>query len=145
MKSKIILSILVASVFFACNKDKKAMKQIDKNIVEGTWRISSFIDSGDDETYEYSNYTFTFSDNGTVNATNGSSTISGSWNTSNSSSNDDSSSDLHFNLNFSVDDSHPFDDLIDDWDVTSQSESKLELKDVSGGNGGTDILIFVKN
>lgn len=145
MNTKFILSILLVSLLIGCNKDKKAMKQIDKNIVEGTWRITSFIDSGDDETYEYSNYTFTFSDNGNVSATNDSSTISGSWNTSNSNSNDDSNSNLHFNLNFSVDNSHPFDDLIDDWDVTSQSDSKLELKDVSGGNGGTDILIFTKN
>ena len=145
MNIKIFAPLLVLFIISSCNKDKKAVKQIDKNIIEGTWRITSFNDSGDDETYHFTNYNFTFSDNGSVSASNGSTTVSGTWSTSNSNSNDDSSSDVHFILNFPVDDSHPFEDLNDDWDVVSQSKTKLDLKDVSGGNGGTDLLVFQKN
>ena len=39
----------------------------------------------------------------------------------------------------------PFEDLNDDWDFISQSSTKIELIDVSGGNGGTDYLTFEKN
>jgi hypothetical protein len=36
------------------------------------------------------------------------------------------------------------DDLSDDWDILSYSATKIELIDVSGGNGGTDYLTFEK-
>ena len=63
---------------------------------------------------------------------------------SNSSSDDDGNSieDDDFNIFFSVPNSHNFDDLIDDWDFISVSNTKIELIDVSGGNGGTDYLTF---
>ena len=35
-----------------------------------------------------------------------------------------------------------FMDLSDDWDVINITDSKIELIDVSGGNGGTDYLTF---
>jgi hypothetical protein len=38
-----------------------------------------------------------------------------------------------------------FEDLNDDWDIISHSPTKIELKDVSGGNGGTDYLTFENN
>jgi hypothetical protein len=54
-----------------------------------------------------------------------------------------SSDDLDFNISFA---SPPdFEELSDDWDFISQSSSKIELIDVSGGNGGTDYLTFEKN
>jgi len=50
---------------------------------------------------------------------------------------------MDFNLNFNV--TNNFQDLNDDWDFISQSETKIELIDISGGGGGTDYLTFVKN
>ena len=47
-----------------------------------------------------------------------------------------------FNLFFSVPDSSDFEDLNDDWDIISVTSSKVELIDISGGNGGTDYLTF---
>lgn len=38
-----------------------------------------------------------------------------------------------------------FEELTDDWDIISQTSSKIELIDISGGNGGTDYLTFQKN
>lgn len=38
-----------------------------------------------------------------------------------------------------------FEKLSDDRDFISQSNSKIELIDVSGGNGGIDHLTFEKN
>jgi len=141
---KIIFSTLFVALIVSCNKDKKTTKQIEKNIIEGNWRITNFNDSGDNETSDFNNYIFTFSESGSVSATNGSNTISGTWSTNNSSS-DDSNSNAHFVLNFAVAAEHPFEDLNDDWDITSESKSKIELNDVSGGNGGSDFLTFEKN
>ncbi len=37
-----------------------------------------------------------------------------------------------------------FEELSDDWDIISHSSTKIELIDISGGNGGTDYLTFEK-
>ncbi|MDA0719138.1 MAG: hypothetical protein O2934_03230 [Bacteroidetes bacterium] len=53
-----------------------------------------------------------------------------------------SSDDDDFILDFAVPESSDFEDLIDDWDFISVSNTKIELIDISGGNGGTDYLTF---
>lgn len=78
-----------------------------------------------------------------MNASNGSTTISRTWSVTDSNSNDDKPSDMHFNLNFNTNGN--FKELNDDWEIVSQSSTKIELTDVSGGNGGTDYLTFTKN
>ncbi|HBY66422.1 MAG: hypothetical protein CMC07_11515 [Flavobacteriaceae bacterium] len=114
----------------------------------GTWRITQFIDSGDDETSDFNGFVFTFNSDGTVIANRDELSVSGTWSvndSSNSSDDDDgSSNDINFNLFFDVPETNDFEDLNDDWDLVSASNSKIELIDVSGGNGGTDNLIFEK-
>ena len=107
----------------------------------GTWYISNYIDSGENETNDYNGYDFTFNDNGTLTATNGSTTIDGIWSvTDDSSSSNDG--DIDFNISFS---SPPnFEELSDDWEIVSISNSKIDLIDISGGNGATDLLTFQK-
>ena len=105
---------------------------------DGTWEITKYSDDGVDETAQFSAYTFTFDSNGTVSAGD----FSGTWSTSEDNSNDDSNSDVDFNIAFAV--LNHLDDLTDDWEITSQTKDKLELQDVSGGNGGTDYLTFEK-
>jgi hypothetical protein len=58
-------------------------------------------------------------------------------------SNDDSQDDLDFNIYFNL--TNDFEDLNDDWDFITFSETKIELIDISEGNGGTDYLTFIKN
>ena len=38
-----------------------------------------------------------------------------------------------------------FEELTDDWEITEKSATVIKLRDVSGGNGGTDYLTFTKN
>jgi len=118
-------------------------KQIESSVQNGTWRITKFIDSGTDETNHFTGYNFRFNSSGILNATNGSNTYDGTWSISDSNSNDDSQDDLDFDINFNL--TNDFEDLNDDWDIISQSSTKLELIDVSGGNGGTDYLTFERN
>lgn len=138
-----ILSIVLVS---SCKKDDDIQTKIDdvNSFVEsGNWRISYFVDSGNNETTNFSAYSFSFNDGGAVIATNGSTTYNGTWSVTDSSSDDDSQDDLDFNINFPV--TNDFEDLNDDWDIKSYSSTKIELVDVSGGDGSTDYLTFTKN
>ena len=128
----------------SCKKeDTKTKNEVETNIVEGTWRISNFVDSGTNETSDFTGYNFTFSTDGKLTASNGTNYYTGTWSITDSNSDDDSKDDLDFNIYFNL--TNDFEELNDDWDISSQSETKLELIDVSGGNGGTDYLTFEKN
>jgi hypothetical protein len=104
--------------------------------------------SGTDETNDFTGYIFTFNMDGSLVADNGSTTITGTWSVTGDDSSDDSddydsSDDIDFNILFSV--PPEFADLSEDWDIVSRSGTGIELIHVSGGNGGTDTLTFVKN
>ena len=125
------------------NCDSNTQSTVQNNVQMGTWRITSFVDSGTDETNDFTGYNFTFSSTGNLNANNGTNDYNGTWSITDSNSNDDSTDDLDFNINFNL--TNDFQDLNDDWDFISQTSTKVELIDVSGGNGGTDYLTFEKN
>ena len=111
---------------------------------QGTWRVTSYVDSGTDETNHFTGYNFTFGNGGVLTATNGSNTVTGTWSVVNDNTNDDSpSNDLDFNIGFTA--PANFADLTDDWDIVSYSDTTISLIDISGGNGGTDTLVFTKN
>ncbi|WP_431158805.1 hypothetical protein [Winogradskyella poriferorum] len=130
------------------NDNSQQISQIENNVESGTWRITNFNDSGQNETSDFNGYDFTFNSDGSLVATNGSNTLTGTWSvTDDSNSSDDSSSDddIDFNIFFPVPDDNDFEDLNDDWDVVTTTSTRIELIDVSGGNGGTDMLTFEKN
>ena len=149
----IILIILVS--FTSCSSDDDASNNSNNealiqdviNVVQsGTWRITSFVDSGQNETSDFTGYDFTFMSNGTLSATNGGTNMNGIWSVTDSSTSSSSSDDdIDFNINFNVSEEDPFEDLNDDWDIVSYSANQLNLIDISGGNGGTDTLTFEKN
>ncbi|PHR71846.1 MAG: hypothetical protein COA67_05470 [Lutibacter sp.] len=105
-------------------------------ITDGNWVVANYNDSGQDETADYNGYQITFISNGIVDAVNTSGTISGTWSTTI----DDGQ--LKMILDFGA--QTPFDEFNDDWDVYDVEVDRVELKDVSGGNGTTDILVFEK-
>lgn len=128
------------------NNNASEIQQIKSDVESGTWRITSYIDSGQDETSDFNGYNFTFAPNGVLTADNGTSTESGTWSiTDSSSSSSSSDDDIDFNIFFNVPASSDFEDLNDDWDISTHTSSRIALIDISGGNGGTDTLIFEKN
>ncbi len=127
------------------NNNSQEIAQIENTAESGDWIISSYIDSGQDETNNFNSYVFTFAANGNLTATNGTTTYNGSWSVTNSNSMDDSSNDIDFNISFSVPDTNDFSDLTDDWDIVTYNDNTISLIDISGGNGGTDTLVFQKN
>lgn len=136
---------------FSCSSDDSGdsttiptPSEVVNTMNSGTWRITNYVDSGSNETSDFTGYNFTFNSNNVLMATNGTNEYIGVWSVTNDNSNDDSpSNDLDFNIAFSG--PVKFAELSDDWDIVSRTSTKLVLIDVSGGNGGTDNLTFEKN
>ncbi len=95
--------VLVAVLFTACTKDaddsnnfanlQADVETITNNVTSGSWVITNFIDSGKNETGDFTGYGFSFNSDGSLVADNGSNTKTGTWSiTIDSNSNDDSSS-----------------------------------------------------
>ena len=127
------------------DKNSVQIEEVENTAITGTWRVTNYVDSGQNETSDFNGYDFTFSSNGSVTATNGTTTYNGTWSVTSDVSDDDDDSDVDFNLFFSVPDTDNFDDLNDDWDIVSYSDAIINLIDVSGGNGDTDVLTFERN
>jgi hypothetical protein len=102
---------------------------------DGLWFVASYTEDSDDQTTDYVGYELNFDSNGTVTASNGSTTNNGTWSVFNSGN--------EVMLNFGT--AMPFQELNDDdWDVISSSDTEVVLQDVSGGGGGTDTLTLQK-
>jgi len=149
-----ILLLGISFMFMACpadddnNMNTDDTSEVLEQLAEGSgWEVTYFFDNDSDETNDFNGYTFIFNDNGTLVTTNGTMTHEGTWSISddsNSSDNDDDSSsdDVDFNIFFNVSQDSDFEDLNDDWDVILINSNKIEIIDVSGGNGETDYLTF---
>jgi hypothetical protein len=136
------LQFILLMLLFSCSSEDDSPSPENSTVVadavrSGTWRITYFWDTDKEETNHYLGYSFTFAQNGDLIATNGSNTYNGSWNTGT----DDSQVKLIINFSAPED----FVEISDDWHVLEQTASKIRLEDVSGGNGGTDLLTFEKN
>ncbi|GAA0871841.1 hypothetical protein GCM10009117_09870 [Gangjinia marincola] len=122
--------------------------EVETTVSSGTWRITNYNDSGEDETSDFNGYAFSFNSDGSLVATNGTITYTGTWAVVEDDDSDDDSpddNDIDFVISFPVDDDNDFEDLNDDWDIESYTDTTINLIDISGGNGGTDILVFERN
>jgi hypothetical protein len=151
---KIKFGVIMAMLFMlttasTCSNDDSPNPSFNNpvdviNIVNnGTWRVTYYYDTVHEETTAYNGYNFTFAASNVLTASNGTNNYTGSWSVTDSNSNDDNPSDLHFNIAFSS--PAQFEELSDDWEIIEKSATIIKLKDVSGGNGGTDYLTFTKN
>lgn len=131
----VFLSLIAFFTFTSCTDDTP--KDINDVVTTTSWKVTNFTEDGVDQTYHFSNYTFTFNDNGTVSATNGSNTVNGTW----LKGTDDSTPKLI--LTFSVS-SGPFEEISEDWEILTSTTSLIDLKHISGGDGSVDLLKFEK-
>ena len=146
----VICFLLIGLLITSCSSDddgspndnSQQIVQIENMAESGNWQITNFNDSGQVETSDFNGYDFTFNSDGSLVASNGTTTMTGTWSVTDDSSSDD---DIDFNIFFPVPDTNDFEDLNDDWDIVSASSTRIELIDISGGNGDTDMLTFEKN
>ncbi|WP_340199356.1 hypothetical protein [Ascidiimonas sp. W6] len=116
-----------------CNNDNSGNESLATILTVGAWEVAQYTDSGVNETADYDGYEIVFNENGSVIASRDQSPIEGGWNIG------DGGNKLFLNFN-----EVPFDEFTDDWDVISVTETRIELKDISGGDGSIDILVFEK-
>ena len=149
IKIILVLAVLfVLNVASMCSDDDDSptnvnQTQVINTVISGTWRITNYVDSGVNETTNFTGYNFTFGSNNVLTAVGNGLTISGTWSVTDTNSNDDTLNDLDFNIAFTS--PANFLELSDDWDIVSRTDTKIQLIDVSGGNGVTDYLTFEKN
>jgi hypothetical protein len=105
-------------------------------IIEGTWMVAKYNDSGDDETTNFDGISFDFLENGTVVATKNDDVLEGTWEV-----NTDSGYEK-FVLDFG--DTLPLSEFNDDWDIEEVLENRVEFHSISGGDGTLDVLVFEK-
>lgn len=103
-------------------------------LIKGEWLVANYNDSGEDNTSVYNDYRFNFSTGSKVKVTKGEIVIEGSWSVS--------MDDEIVKITFDFESNQPLNEFNDEWDVVSTEENRIELKDISGGDGSTDILIF---
>jgi len=108
-------------------------QELTDTLLNGPWFVQTYIDSGSNQTGTYAGYSVNFNTGNEVVASNGSNTNNGVWLVS--------SNGQELDLAFS---GSPFDEFNDEWDIFSVEPNRVEVRDVSGGGGGTDILVFEK-
>jgi hypothetical protein len=143
--------VLLALLFItACDDDDNSsnskITEVKNTAIDGQWKVTYYFDTDTDETANFNGYVFDFGSNDVITATKGSTAHSGSWSVTDDVSGDDNSKgefdDIDFNIAFSS--PSDFEELSEDWEIISQTATKIELRHVSGGGGGTDLLTFGK-
>ena len=126
------------------NQSAAKVNEIKSAAMNGQWRITYFFDTDSDETDDFNGYAFQFRSDNTLTATNGSNNYSGTWSVTHDENSSHDSNDEFDDIDFNISFSSPpdFAELSEDWEIISQSADKMELRHVSGGNGGTDFLTF---
>lgn len=142
MKYFLSITAFLMLIICSCKKDDDTTPTpvtasgVSSTVSSGTWRVTNFNDSGNDETAHFTNYVFSFNNSGVITAVNGGNTVTGIWSTGTDNSK------VKFNIGFSAPDD--FEELSEDWEVMERTDTKIRLRHISGGNGGTDLLTFEK-
>ena len=87
MKRKIFSAILAASLLItACSRNSddtpssnSAQTAGQIASTAGSWRVTLFVDSGNNETADFAGYSFVFNSNGTITATKNGVNQNGTW------------------------------------------------------------------
>jgi hypothetical protein len=145
--NRLIYLLLVFAL--ACDDDEtipvnEEIRDVMEIATEDEWTITYFFGTDKEETNSFAGYIFTFESDNVLKASGDSNIYMGSWTITDSDPDDRAGDhdDIGFDLTFA---SPPdFEDLSDHWQVITISNVKIELKNVSGGNGGTDLLTFEK-
>ncbi|MGO3184020.1 MAG: hypothetical protein ACTIJ9_14435 [Aequorivita sp.] len=141
---KKILVLLAIVVFASCSSDDDSgdaytseFEHIKTTLPQGEWMISTLIDGEEDKTIDFESFVFTFNEDGTVEGVTDLFSEAGTWTYDNTSSSSEK-------LIIEFDNIDPFNEINDDWDIVSVSNSKVELIDDDNENGGSELLTFTK-
>lgn len=135
---KNLIWLVLITFVFGCESSSESSVPSDSAMIQGLWKVKSYVDNkGRDQTSNYSLYTFNFMDNGELEAKNSGSISKGSY----TYKLDSGKQKLIITLPSTPSE---LEELNEDWILLEKSGNQLVLKNLSGGNGGTSTLIFVK-
>lgn len=113
--------------------------EIGNILMGGDWTVFAYMEGDMDGTSNYDGFDFSFGMEQVLTvSTNMDPLTTGLWRVVR-----DSEGNLKVYLNLG-DGDDVFADLTDDWDLVSVTANRLELKDISGGDGTVTTLVFVK-
>lgn len=137
-----VLLLVVSTMLVASACSKRKIQKIENNLMNGTWKVTSFMDDGEDKTNQFAGVVFTFNTDGTV-TLNGAISAKGTWNVAkeDDSNDDDLFDGRHQELNLNI--PSPYESISDDWEIEKFSDSKIESKDDSDDDN--EVLILEKN
>ncbi len=123
----------------ASKKGKDSSTSIDFNSLAsvpmpGNWVVTLYQEDAVVKTSKFAGYSFTFAGSNKVTATKSGVATIGKWGTGNDSGKK--------KLYLSISTVKPLSELTEDWIILEQTAKKLKLQHVSGGNGGTDLIVL---
>ncbi len=134
----IYLSLLVITIqSVSCDHSGNIDSTPNQIATSGSWRVTLYSDSGNDETTDFVGYTFTFNTNGILSAIKNGITVNGSWSVSSSSNK------FNIDLGPKIASNLPLGELTDDWKIISTSATEIKLTDDNAASN--EFLTFTKN
>jgi len=122
IKQTAFLILISASFLAGCKKNSSSPSSstnASSILTTGSWRVSYYHESGNDNTSNFSGYTFTFNSNGSMTSSNLSGTTNGTW----------SSDDSHNEFHMSIGNSSPLSDISNGWLIISATNTEIDMKD----------------
>jgi hypothetical protein len=124
--------IAILFCFASCSSDND-----NAPIENGTWRVTLFTDSGNDETGDFAGYSFQFKTDGKLMATKAGAVKEGTWSRS------ASSNKFLIDLGPKDNTNKPLGELTDDWKIISIGDNQVRLTDDNASS--QEFLTFTRN
>jgi hypothetical protein len=139
-KATIIMFFATIAILSSCDHSANPSNgslNATQVVTSGSWRITLFTDSGNDETSDFNGYNFVFSTDGTIVATKNGIAKNGTWSVN------ESSNKLIIDLGIKDDSNKPLGELTDDWLIISKSNT--EIKSTDDNPASAELLTFTRN
>ncbi len=132
-----LLFLALALSLVSCDPGSNVASDVSQVASSSTWRVTLFTDSGNDETTDFSGYSFTFSNSGTITALKNGVSKTGTWSVNTSSNK------FIIDLGPKDNTNKPLGELTDDWKILSASSTEIRLGD--DNTASNEFLTFTKN
>ena len=133
---KVFIALLILAAFAPGCKKKSSPRKIERIIVDEQWRLEKIIDSNINYSLEFTNYSFSFTNELALNIRTPDSTITGSWDRQ-----EDKNPAI---LIVNTANAGPTKKLGDDWNVVFLTRDEFRLERLNDKKHPNDMCIFRK-